>query len=404
MTPAPPPPPPGAVRFEKRPEGMSDHDYLELWRARGPVAVDRHGILTTFSQAHLERVTDPRLTRQVELEIVAVRGLTSGPIFDFYANSMLFSNGARHAARRRPLARAFAFPLMEALRPRLRAVAEDLVRPCLGAGPVDFLDRVAGPLPARVMAMILGLGEAELPRFAARVQSSMRALALREGEDWAGAAADLGALNDQVTALLADRGARPAGDFLSDYVAAVADAELTEAEVRMQIVSVVLAGADTTRMALASTLSQLLQRPEQWAALVADPEGRKAAAAAEGLRFDPPVGALPRVAVAGFEIDGVTVSPGHVIAPSVIAALRDPAVHAAPDRFDLARADHPRWHPVFGAGAHRCLGEALARAELEEALAALARLAPRAELAGPPPRLSGLTGARAIDAMTVALA
>jgi Cytochrome P450 len=183
----------------------------------------------------------------------------------------------------------------------------------------------------------------------------------------------------------------------------VAEGDLSADEVRAQITSVILAGADTTRMALSSTLSQLLQHPEQWQALYADPDGLKAGAAAEGLRFDPVIGSLPRVAIREFELSGVRVPEGTVLAPLVIAALRDPEVYADPGRFDIHRADHPRYHPVFGAGAHRCLGEALARAELEEALAVLAREAPGSELVRAPV-LKGLSGARGIDAMRVRLA
>ncbi|MEO0362384.1 MAG: cytochrome P450, partial [Pseudomonadota bacterium] len=193
------------------------------------------------------------------------------------------------------------------------------------------------------------------------------------------------------------------GDFLSNYVASEAAAALTEDELRTQITSVILAGSDTTRMALCSTVTQLMLRPDQWAAVVGDPEGLKASAVAEGLRFDPVIGSLPRVATAELAFGGVRVPAGSVLSPVVLAALRDPAVYAEPDRFDIAREDHPRDHPVFGAGAHRCLGEALARAELEEALAALATLAPKARLVGPPPMLSGVSGARSIDQMRVRL-
>jgi transposase len=85
-----------------------------------------------------------------------------------------------------------------------------------------------------------------------------------------------------------------------------------------------------------------------------------------------------------------------------VKELRYPNVYAAPDCFDINRGDHPRYHPVFGAGAHRCLGEALARGELEEALAAFASLAQNAELITAP-NLSGISGARSIDAMTARL-
>jgi cytochrome P450 len=88
------------------------------------------------------------------------------------------------------------------------------------------------------------------------------------------------------------------------------------------------------------------------------------------------------------------------VAVSLLSVLRDPDVYADPDRFNIHRNDHPRWHPIFGAGAHRCVGEALARAEMEETLAVIARLAPKTCLVGDFPRLA--SGAiRQIGPMTV---
>ena len=112
---------------------------------------------------------------------------------------------------------------------------------------------------------------------------------------------------------------------------------------------------------------------------------------------------MPRIALRDIELDGYLVPAGTPIAVSLLSALRDPDVYSDPDRFDITRTDHPRWHPIFGGGAHRCVGEALARAELEEALAAIARLAPNTTLVGDFPRLA--PGAiRQIDQMRVALA
>jgi len=86
----------------------------------------------------------------------------------------------------------------------------------------------------------------------------------------------------------------------------------------------------------------------------------------------------------------------------LLSAMRDERLYADPFKFDIFRADHPRWHAAFGTGAHRCLGEALARAELEECLAAIARLAPDTKLLRAPV-VRGLNGIRRIDQMRVAL-
>jgi cytochrome P450 len=82
-----------------------------------------------------------------------------------------------------------------------------------------------------------------------------------------------------------------------------------------------------------------------------------------------------------------------------MSAMRDEAVYAQPDTFDIFRSDGPRVHPVFGGGAHRCAGEALARAELEESLAVLTRRLPGLRLVGDPPTIVGHVGLRRIGPM-----
>jgi cytochrome P450 family 103 len=389
--------------FPERPEGAGDHEFLRLAARRGPILRDVYGIVMMFSYDHLIRTQESTVSRQMETETLRIKGIDSGPLFEFFSNSLLFSNEPHHKKRRAPLARAFARPLMEALRPQVRNLARSLIEPTIGKPETDFLADIAGPLPARVVAMVLGAPEEDIPHFTQLVYSAIRALSLRSDEVLEEAGRDLRDLTDYVADLLDERRLRGREDFLSEYIARTADADFSETELRAQIVTVVLAGSETTRAALTSTLSQLIQHPDQWALLRADPEGLKAAAAAEGLRYDPVIGSLARIASHDLEFDGVAIPEGTVFGASVIAALRDPAVYHDPDRFDITRADHPRWHPVFGSGAHRCLGEALARIEIEEALAVLAELSPEPKLIGPPPTLRGLGATRGISAMSVAL-
>ncbi|MEZ5914559.1 MAG: cytochrome P450 [Parvularculaceae bacterium] len=121
----------------------------------------------------------------------------------------------------------------------------------------------------------------------------------------------------------------------------------------------------------------------------------------EGLRFDPPVGSVPRFTLRDLEFGGVTIPEGRVVSMSVLSGLRDPDVYPEPDRFDIRREGLPKWNIAFGGGAHRCLGEALARAEMEESIATIARMAPNTKMIGAPPKIRGTAAIRHIDAMTV---
>ena len=388
-------------RIDRRPVGMDDHAYLRLCRSKGPLAIDRYGFVWVFSHADMLTCTDPTLTRQVETEKAQALGARDGPVFEYFANSLLFSNGRVHERRRRPLSKAFAFRVVAGFRPLIRQIVRDLIDACDGHSEVDFLNEFAARLPAQVIGGILGVPSQDIPHVAGLVDGAMRALSLRPSQMTEAAVEALAELDGYVTAVLAERRSAPQGDFLSGFARMAEQDGLTEIEARVQITSVILAGSDTMRMALCSTLAQLLQDQRQWEDLAADPDGLVVGAVAEGLRYDPVIGSLPRVAITDFDLQGVRIPADTVIAPVIVSILRDPEVYDQPDRFDIRRTDHPRYHPVFGAGVHRCLGEALARAELEEALIALAEWAPTLRLAGPPPILSGVSGARTIDQMAV---
>ena len=380
-----------------RPDGTSDLSYLRQLQTLGPLAADRYGIVLAFSMDHLQQILTSDHTRQPEVDVLALQGINSGPMYDFADKSLLYANGQRHRARRKPLARTFAHRMISALREDIRVCAERLIEPCIGKDDCDFIAAVAGPLPARIIASIIGAPEDDVPHFTRLVYSAIRAMSVRSPEIMAEAMVDMGRLTAYVNDLLAARRAAPQNDFLTQYIESVADSDLDADEIKMQIVALILAGADTTRLTLAMTVKQMIENPAEWCAFQADPRGRVVGAVAEGMRFEPVIGSLAQVAVDDFELDGFAIGKGTVLAPSLITALRDPKVYDDPDRFDISRDDHPRQHPIFGAGPHRCLGEALAYAELEEALVVLAESSPNPELLDRQPTLRGLGAVRGLE-------
>ncbi|MBL8548968.1 MAG: cytochrome P450 [Hyphomonadaceae bacterium] len=383
------------------PEG--DHAYIKSLRARSPVARSLIGAYMSFRHADADRIFDDQASRQIELEIMALRGVADGPIFDLMKGAMLTSNGETHRRRRQPVARTFAFKLMDGMRGAIRDLATELVAAHRNKGPMDFMNDFAGQIPPRMIARILGVPESDLPRFMQWIGDTARAFQLFTLEERPRMEASLTAFNAYVGELLDARRADPRDDFLTEYARATAEDGLDENEVRTQVIGLILAGSETTRTSMCAILALLLQHPEQWRAFCADPDGLKKQVVNEGLRYEPVVGAIPRFLKQDFELGGHTIPQGSLVAISLLGALRDPEVYANPDAFDIARTDHTRWHLVFGAGAHRCLGEALARAELEESLAIIARDAPGATLITAP-NIRGLGGIRRIDGMEVALA
>lgn len=385
------------------PDGQDTYSVLRTLREQAPLARTDIGVTLALRNRHVELVTSDA-TRQIETETKMMQGIFSGPIFEFTRLAMLFANGETHMRRRLPVARTFAFKLMEAMRPRIRTLAEEIIAARIGQGPVDFVEEIASQLPARIIAEILGIPESDIPVFRKWIADTAAAIGMIDPDNRARIEQSLSEFMAYVTDLLAARRADPREDFLTDYVRATAAAgNLDEGEIRTQVLGLILAGSDTTRGSMCMILSEMLQRPDQWADFVADPDGLKKAVVEEGLRFQPVISAIPRVAVRDLDIDGYLVPEGAVVAISIPSALRDPDVFADPDTFNIHRTDQQRWHFVFGAGAHRCVGEALARAEMEETLGAIARLAPETRLVGPPPRLS-FGAIRPVSAMSVAFA
>lgn len=373
---------------EPWPSGPEQHARFRDLRAVTPLVRGQLGLTLALRADDVELLVSDA-TRQVETEAKMLQGIFDGPVFDFIAQIMLFSNGDAHQRRRRPIARTFAHKLMESMRPRAAEIATELVRVHVGGQSFDFADQVAAELPARIIADILGVPRTDLPLFKTWVMDASAAIGFFDGQRRPQIEQSLVAFNAYVDGLLQDRRSRPRADFLSDYVqATAASGDLTESEIRAQIVGLIVAGSDTTRNSMCMILHQLLGHPDQWAAFRADPDGLKRAVVEEGLRYEPVVASIPRIALRDFEIGEYLVPQGAMVAISTISVLRDPSLYSDPEAFNIHRSDHPRWSFAFGAGAHRCAGEALARIELEETLAAIARLAPDARIVGPPPVLA----------------
>ena len=393
---------PAAVTIAAEDLEQRPHDVFRHHRPLAPLVRREDGVYIAMRAKDVESLaTDPR-TRQLETELVFARGVTEGPLYDFFSNSMLLSNGPTHRKRRAPFARVFALELMTQMRPRIRAIADALIDQHYDRGGMDFIADFAAPIPARVISEILGLPPADIPEFTHHVYSLARSLSSAfSRDDVPELQSSARQLRDYVGMLLEERSRQPRVDFLTACIGAVNSAnELSYLETVMQIITLILGGSDTTRGAGAIQTSLLLQHRDQWEAICKDP-ALIPGAVLESMRYEPAVGSFARFTLEEIDMDGWIVPRNSVLSLSTLAAMRDPQLYADPDRFDITRADHPRRHMIFGAGSHRCLGEALAKAELEEQLAALTERLPQMRLVGDPPAIRGNGGIRSVRNMRV---
>ncbi len=279
-------------------------------------------------------------------------------------------------------------PIQTALMRRVSAMKGDvqaIVRAqldLLPAGGFDVVADYAMPIPIAVMGRVLGVDTTDTTRFRA-LSEAIQLIFEREPteaqlrENKAAAIAILEYFDDAV----AERRARPRDDLVSDLIAEqTATGALTDAEIRVNCLNLLLGGNLTTADLIANGVNLLQRHPAELAKLRADPS-LIGSAVEEILRYEPAVEGAQRVASRNLTLGGCPVRAHQVAAVMSPAANRDPAAFTDPHRFDIARREAP--HITFGAGAHICIGAPLARLEAREAIWALVERFPNLALADP---------------------
>jgi cytochrome P450 len=280
----------------------------------------------------------------------------------------------------------------------VEVLTEQVLDGGLADGEIEFVDAVAKEVPIRVLARIMGLPGAELDRF---IDLGDRLIANTDPDvtDVVWGRDDTDAyrrfpfrspygkqLWDLGREIVAERLRAPGDDLLSTLLRAEVDGDrLSETDLDNFFSILVVAGNETTRIAIAQGILAFCEHPEQWQRLRADP-GLLPAAADEVLRWTCPTHFMRRTAAADTELGGATIRAGDKVVLWYVSGNRDEAEFADPDVFDVGRS--PNRHLSFGRGGpHLCLGAHLARLEVRVVLAALARRVAGFELAGPPRRI-----------------
>lgn len=297
--------------------------------------------------------------------------------------SMLDANPPDHTRLRGLVNRAFTPRVVEGLRPRIAALAAELLAPLPRSGPLDLMPAFAFPLPAIVIAELLGVPPVDRERFKEWSRRIVLLLDPTQPQEVArdGALAEL-ELADYFQQLIGRRRQEPRDDLIGALLQVEEHGQrLSPGELLSMCQLLLVAGHETTTNLIGGGTLTLLRHREQWELLRRRPE-LMPTAVEELLRFEPPVQLDARIAAAAVEIGGQTVQAGECVVAAIAAANRDPEVFPDPDTLDITRERNP--HLSFGRGIHFCLGAPLARLEAQIAFSAL--LAARPELRLDPDR------------------
>ncbi len=296
------------------------------------------------------------------------------------AKMMLMMDPPHHTAFRKLIRAEFTRPAAAGKGSRLQELARQIVDEVIEAGECDFVAQVAGEMPSYVIAELMGMpldDGRELYRLTETIHSAPETLA--EG-------AIPRAVMSMFTygaALIAKKRAQPADDLATRLLTAeVEGRRLTDPEFLLFFLLLIDAGGDTTRNLLSTGLLALNETPDQLAWLTADLEARLPTAREELLRWASPVIYMRRTARRDTRIGETAIAEGDKVVMYFGAANRDPARFDDPERLDLARA--PNEHVAFGGGPHVCLGQHLARIEIDAVLREVLGRMADIEIAAPP--------------------
>jgi len=321
-------------------------------------------------------------------------GWREHPSLEDFARSILNTNSPDHARMRSVMMRAFTPRRVASLKPAIAELTDTLLDAMAARGaagqPVEFMHDFAFLLPVTVICELLGIAEADRESFRPLARDLTATFEPVDPSMLAAADAAAIAMREYFTGLCADRRGRPRDDLVSALVE-VSDADsarLSRDELLANLMLLLVAGFETTTNLLGNGLRIVLDEPSLRRGL-ADGSVPAGQFVTEVLRYDSPVQLTSRRATAAAEVGGVTAAPGAEVVTMLGAANRDPRRFGAPAEFRPARYDPaaPDSPPIsFGAGAHFCLGSALAQLEGAVAFPRLLARFPEVAPAGDPVR------------------
>ncbi|SIO91159.1 cytochrome P450 [Nocardiopsis sp. JB363] len=339
--------------------------FVDDTDARTILGDKRFVVNTANLEGETTTLSRPELLRNLGIEPDLIVYATEG---------VLDKDGIDHVRLRKLVSRTFTVRRVQAMRPGIQAIADRLLAELpdhVEDGSVDLLRHFAYPLPIAVICDLVGVPEDERPRW----QAWSHALTSFDLGAPERLSATLRELVEASRRLIADHREHEHDDLLTDLVRVTDDngERMSEDELITMILSLIIAGHETTANLIGNGTHALLTHPDQLALLKDDPE-LLPAAVHELLRWCGPVfQTRMRYASEDVELNTGTVRRGEAAIAMIAGANRDPNVHPEPDRLDLTRHQGApgEAHLAFGHGMHYCLGAALARVEGQVAFGSL---------------------------------
>jgi cytochrome P450 len=360
-------------------------DELDLpsFDVRGPeFTADPHGVLrrareiAPLARSHrgVEVLTYDLITRILTDERFDTAGVehyrrlgAPNSVLRFVDDGLLSTmERERHDRVRRVLARAFSIRRIDEQRGLMQEIAGQLIAGFAEQGRCDLVGELSDIYPMQVLCRLIGVPAADITTFSNDAQMLHLLAAVPMGPGFPALDQAYRSLEAYVVELLEAHRRVPQADFISALIEAQeTEGRLTESEVVGNVVNLLFAGAGTTRMQLASAVQAFVVHG-LWEELAEQPE-LLPAALEEALRYDPVTQFVVRIPLEDAVVDDVVFPKGTRVLVNLLAGSRDPVAFPRPDRFDLARGESRSRLP-FGWGVHHCLGHALARTQMTEAL------------------------------------
>ncbi|CTQ60455.1 cytochrome P450 [Roseibium album] len=370
-----------------------ENPYSELRRlqAKGPVHFDRkNGIYFVLGHKAFARVSKSsamgRDTRNWtggwNSEDYRQHDPVGYMLFSEFQPQMINSDGEEHKRMRKVYEPAFRAQAMSQLEPLIADQASRLLAAMPDKGEIDFIEAFAAPLPLRVLCELFDIPES-LDDTISRWSASLIRIGdiLMTPEQKSEAMEALAEFKDFLRQQIKERENNNEDNLMGLAIQAQKNGTLDEEETLTNLVSMLVAGHETTVTLIGNGMLLLLSNPDELARLRSDP-GLTRTAIEEFLRMEPGGNMILRVAREDFDVEGVTIPKGAPVIGLIGAINRDPGRFENADVLDIARPANAQF--TFGGGAHFCIGAPLARLEAQIAFSRFLEKYPQIELAGEP--------------------